>query len=201
MTSRCGVTMRRRLRDVALLARISPHQRPACGLSNTCRLELVEPFLELLDLRPVVVDHGVDDAVEEGHRPFGHDLPSARRSAPTARRSSASGRRAPSPGSWRRRRSRRRGSRSRARRRGSRCRGGPRRGSRRRLRSSDTAGLAAAHPRPTAGGMPNVVAEEHAVSGIDGAARSTQTKVPLPGRSQAGSSAAMALVRPSRWTK
>ena len=41
-------------------------------------LELVEPVLELLDLRPVVIDHRVDDAVEQRDRPFADDLRVAR---------------------------------------------------------------------------------------------------------------------------
>ena len=42
-------------------------RRPAsgCGFSKTSLLELVEPLLELLDLRPVVVDHRVDDPVHQ----------------------------------------------------------------------------------------------------------------------------------------
>ena len=44
-------------------------------------LELVEPVLELLHLGPVVIDHRVDDAVEQRDRSFAQDLRVARDSA------------------------------------------------------------------------------------------------------------------------
>ena len=36
--------------------------------------QLVDPLLELLDLGTVVVDHRIDDAVKQRHRPFAHQL-------------------------------------------------------------------------------------------------------------------------------
>ena len=57
-------------------------------------LELVEPILELFDLRPVVVDHRVDDAMEERDRPFAQNLRVARTVLAQVARSTASRRRA-----------------------------------------------------------------------------------------------------------
>ena len=42
-------------------------------------LERVEPILELVHLGPVVIDHRVDDAMQQRDRPFGQDLGIARR--------------------------------------------------------------------------------------------------------------------------
>jgi hypothetical protein len=40
--------------------------------------QLVDPLFELVDLRPVGVDHRIDDPVEQRHRPLGHQLDVAR---------------------------------------------------------------------------------------------------------------------------
>ena len=44
------------------------------GASKICLLEIVEAILELLDLGPIVIDHGVDDAMEQRDRAFTEDL-------------------------------------------------------------------------------------------------------------------------------
>ena len=73
ITSRCGVTIRRSVDTSRLVSRIS---RMSAGLRllEHRLLELVDPVLELLDLRPVVIDHRVDDPVEQRDRSLGHDL-------------------------------------------------------------------------------------------------------------------------------
>ena len=65
--SRCGSTTRRSDETSVLKSRI---RRASCGsrLLEHLLLELVEPLLELVDLRPVVVDHRVDDAVQQHGR-------------------------------------------------------------------------------------------------------------------------------------
>ena len=53
--------------------------RAGLGRSNTSSSTQSMAFLELLHLRPVVVDHGVHDPVEERDRPFAeHRLVSRR---------------------------------------------------------------------------------------------------------------------------
>ena len=94
---RRGSDTRQRLRDDRELAAGEPADHVALGLDDAAQrgdvvleledasrelrsgsfedllLELVEPVLELLDLRPIAVDHRVDDAVHQGDRPFAED--------------------------------------------------------------------------------------------------------------------------------
>ena len=69
-TSRCGSTTWRSDETSFLKFRML---RASCrfGLLEDFVLELVEPLLELLDLGPVVVDHRVDDAVQQHAGAFG----------------------------------------------------------------------------------------------------------------------------------
>ena len=60
-------------RHIALLTEDLPNQL-ALGPIEHRLLEIIDPFLELLDLGPVVIDHRIDDAMKERHRPLGHDL-------------------------------------------------------------------------------------------------------------------------------
>ena len=88
-TSRCGVTTRRSdatsrlsaedLADV-VLRRARRRRRSSSSSSRV---------LELLDLRPVVVDHRVDDAVEQRRRPLAEHVVVARTDVAQLRRSTA----------------------------------------------------------------------------------------------------------------
>ena len=69
-TSRCGVTTRRSDATSRLSAEDLPDVVRRRLLEDVV-LELVEPRLELVDLGPVVVDHRVDDAVQQRRRPLG----------------------------------------------------------------------------------------------------------------------------------
>ena len=60
-------------RHVALLFENLAHElRP--GVLEDFLLELVETILQLLDLGTVVIDHRIDDPVEEGDGAFAEDL-------------------------------------------------------------------------------------------------------------------------------
>ena len=85
MTSRCGVMIRRSERHVALLVEDAARTSVGVGSLEDRVLELVEPLLELVDLGPVVIDHRVDDAVEQRDRPFAENLGVPRARARAAR--------------------------------------------------------------------------------------------------------------------
>ncbi len=69
--------MRRSVVMSRLTARMSPVSEPAGSLDHVL-LDLVEPRLELVHLRPVVIDHRVDDPVQQRHRALAEDVLGAR---------------------------------------------------------------------------------------------------------------------------
>ena len=202
MASRCGSAMRRSADDVALHREDLAHDRRLCGDSKTSRLELVEPLLELLDLRPVVVDHPVDDAVHQRAGPspstwsFRSQMSWISGDAPrlaVVNRDQIVGAeeevgvvRANDPGRATS---------------GSRCRAGSDRGSRCRLRSSGGGPCATASS--TASGWKWKTSERiRQLARASAPARSTHTFAPLPAASHAGSSSGtLTRSRPLRWTK
>ena len=55
--------------------------------------DLVEPLFELVDLGPVVIDHGVDDAMHQRDRALGEDVVVARAQSSLIARCCGAGRR------------------------------------------------------------------------------------------------------------
>ena len=75
-----------------LTARMSPVSVSA-GILDHLLFDGIQPLLELVHLGAVLIDHGVDDAVQQPHRTFRQDMVGAAAQLGDVQRCCAAGRR------------------------------------------------------------------------------------------------------------